>query len=129
NALAHFYHHRTRHCIPRRKVCRDIYEAYTDHNIAQYTLLELHWCENLVTLPALTMHGAQCGGFGSDNWPWRCTMSRACEIRGRIADQAHKLIGHFYGLEVHLSASNFPAPAHGATRRRVAAYSMPGGRL
>jgi len=37
--------------------------------------------------------------------------SRSREIRGRIADQAHKLISHFYGLRAHLSASNFPGAA------------------
>jgi hypothetical protein len=33
------------------------------------------------------------------------------EIRGRIADQANKLIRHFYGLGAYLSASNFPGAA------------------
>ncbi len=37
--------------------------------------------------------------------------SRSREIRGRIADQANKLISHFYGLGAHLSASNFPGAA------------------
>ena len=38
-------------------------------------------------------------------------VSRSREIRGRIADQANKLISHFYGLGAHLSASNFPGAA------------------
>src|SRR5713101_4743024 len=43
---------------------------------------------------------------------WAETMtSRSREIRGRIADQANKLISRFYGLGAHLSASNFPGAA------------------
>src|SRR6266705_2001118 len=44
--------------------------------------------------------------------PLRQRMSRSREIRGRIADQANKVINHFYALGAHLSASNFPGAAY-----------------
>ena len=39
-------------------------------------------------------------------------MSRAREIRDRIADQANQLVEHFYSLGAYLSASNFPGAAY-----------------
>jgi hypothetical protein len=43
------------------------------------------------------------------------SISRSREIQSRIADQANKLISHFYGLGAYLSPSNFlgAASTHG----------------
>src|SRR5712691_6668709 len=70
-------------------------------------------------------------GLLSHWWFWLTfspvIISRSREIRGRIADQANKLIRHFYGLGAHLSASNFPGaattPAYTADGPRPRAHS------
>ena len=56
--------------------------------------------------------GAGVMGCGTAYWLSKAGYtSRACEIRGRIADQANQLIKHFYSLGAYLSASNFPGAA------------------
>jgi len=39
-------------------------------------------------------------------------LSRTCKVRGRIANQVNRLIGHFCALATNLSASNYPGAAN-----------------
>ena len=54
------------------------------------------------------------------------THSSCREIRGRIADQANKLISHFYGLGAYLSASNFPGAAQYQSGKTIQALAAVG---